>query len=134
VSMLPDLPPENLTHSRQLSGLKISRRANAAGFQEASFAKSRSLRPWFALVDYQCNSTSLELPADDRELAFLSTVLPRVVALIRPCELLAIRSGRGRCSGSRRCRGLTDDDEFERFSVDLELHFIFVEGKLDRCV
>jgi len=43
-----------------------------------------------------------------------------------------IGSGRGRHGGGRRCSGLRDDDEFERFSVDLELHFIVVE--LELCV
>ena len=45
-----------------------------------------------------------------------------------------LRGGRGRCSGGRSCRGLGDNHEFERFSVDLELHFIFVEGELDSCI
>jgi hypothetical protein len=44
------------------------------------------------------------------------------------CELLAIGGG------SRRCSGLGDDDEFERFSVGFEFHFIFVEGELDSCI
>ena len=56
------------------------------------------------------------------------------LVLILICELLAIRSGRGRCIGSRRCRSLTRDYEFVRLSIDLKLHFILVESELDRCV
>ena len=43
-------------------------------------------------------------------------------------------SGRGWCGGGRRYSGLGYDDKLERFSVDLELHFILVELELDCCV
>jgi len=35
---------------------------------------------------------------------------------------------------SRRCSHLGDHHELERFPVDLELHLVFVEGKLDRSI
>jgi hypothetical protein len=38
------------------------------------------------------------------------------------------------CGGGRRCSSLGYDDKFERFSVDLELHFILVELELDCSV
>jgi hypothetical protein len=40
----------------------------------------------------------------------------------------------GSCGGGRRCSSLGYDDKFERFSVDLELHFILVELELDCSV
>jgi len=42
--------------------------------------------------------------------------------------------GRSRCSGARRRDDLGDYYEFERFSVGLELHFILVEGELNRRI
>jgi len=45
-----------------------------------------------------------------------------------------IGSGRGWSGGGRRCSSLGYDDKFERFSVDLKLHFMLIELELDSCV
>ena len=54
--------------------------------------------------------------------------------LLQPLQVQLTEPSTWENKGGRRHSGLGGDYEFERFSVDLELHFILVERELDRRV